>query len=683
MGDRLSAVHRGSVGLFALVTFLTALALAGTSQAGAGASSAASIDRPVLPTLSSPTFRAPSDIGRAGVSGRIRAPGGPYLYDSRGRVVFFHGVDAVYKYAPYELYPDPNKPWNFSSADASLMARLGFNVVRLGMTWSGLEPGKAPSNDPAICKRGAHGDPGQFNQAVLNRYIARLAKTVDLLGRFHIYTILDMHQDVYSKMFEGEGAPSWAVCTNGVPSVDPPGRWSLEYGTKAAGIAFSHFWHNNVRGDLQGQYDKVWGDVAKAFRGNHWVLGYDPFNEPFSTSLIRFGDAHFDSELECFYTGSGHIGAPLHGAPPLHCPKADPADGVIPTILANDPTHLIFDEPDNFANRGLPTYLGPMDLPNLVYNVHVYCGARSPVTGNPTNILACAAQEEHSLGVRASDRAGMASAVQPNGPAWMVTEFGASSDPELLTPVTAALDARQVSWIYWAWKFYGDPTGSADESLVMANGRLRSTAYVLSRAYPQAVAGRPLHFSFSPQTDMFDMAYVPNHHIDAPTLIFVPTQVHYRHGYCARTTGASVTSARGSDLLEVTNNRRARLVTVEVTPGRCTAGRFGADADLGWWHVPKHHHPARAPARGHPRGDRGGGAPVRPQGQRRPKDVGRDRGGVRAGRDPGDQGDHRAPGHPAAAQAATADRAALAPYRRQGRHRRHNGHHRLDLIREG
>ena len=52
------------------------------------------------------------------------------------------------------------------------------------------------------------------------------------------------------------------------------------------------------------------------------------------------------------------------------------------------------------------------------------------------------------------------------------------------------------------------------------------------------------------------MAYVPNHRIHAPTVIFVPTEVHYRHGYCARTTGASVTSAPGSDLLQVQNGRR-------------------------------------------------------------------------------------------------------------------------------
>ena len=29
-----------------------------------------------------------------------------------------------------------------------------------------------------------------------------------------------------------------------------------------------------------------------------------------------------------------------------------------------------------------------MNLANLVFNVHVYCGARSPVTGNPTDVVA-------------------------------------------------------------------------------------------------------------------------------------------------------------------------------------------------------------------------------------------------------------------------------------------------------
>ena len=191
---------------------------------------------------------------------------------------------------------------------------------------------------------------------MFDSYLAQLWTTVDLLGRFHIYTILDMHQDVYNEMFDGEGAPNWAVCTDGVPNVDPPGRWSLEYGTAAAGNAFRHFWTNDVVGDLQGEYDRVWGAVARALPGQPWVLGYDPFNEPFSTSLVRFGDEHFDAQLECFYTGRA-IGPPSHGAPP-HVPPGRPGQRRRPDHRGQRPGHLIFDEPDNYASRGFPTTSG-------------------------------------------------------------------------------------------------------------------------------------------------------------------------------------------------------------------------------------------------------------------------------------------------------------------------------------
>ena len=137
------------------------LALAGAALLGSGTGSAALTATSSLPTLSSPVFSAPSDSasGTTAVSGRISSPGGPYLYDSSGRVVFFHGVDAVYKYAPYELYPDKGKPWNLSVADASLMARLGLqrgaarhDLERVG---AGHRPApttrpSAPTGPPAI-----------------------------------------------------------------------------------------------------------------------------------------------------------------------------------------------------------------------------------------------------------------------------------------------------------------------------------------------------------------------------------------------------------------------------------------------------------------------------------------------------------------------------------------------------
>lgn len=217
---------------FTRVGLSSALAIVLTGLAGGTSAS-----KVTLPSLASPIQYPSSIIGASAVQGPITSPGGPYLYDRQGRVVFFHGVNAVSKHAPYELYPAPGKPWNFTAADASLMVRLGFNVVRLGMTWKGLEPGTAPANDPAICTPGPPHDPGQFNQAVLDRYLNKLSETVDLLGRFHIYTILDMHQDVYNEMFDGEGAPNWAACTDGIRNTDPPGRWSRNYGTAAADAA--------------------------------------------------------------------------------------------------------------------------------------------------------------------------------------------------------------------------------------------------------------------------------------------------------------------------------------------------------------------------------------------------------------------------------------------------------------
>jgi endoglycosylceramidase len=524
-----------------------------------------------VPSLASPLRPAPDLLGRPAVSGALAAPGGPFLYDSHGRVVFLHGVDVVYKHPPYEVYPDPGKPWNFGPADASLMARLGFDVVRLGIMWAGLEPGTAPANDPAICRPGPPGDPHQFDAAVLHRYLVHVRQTVDLLGRYHIYTLLDMHQDVYNQMFDGEGEPDWAVCTDGVRSVDPPGRWSRSYATRAAGIAFDHFWDNDVVGNLQGQYDLVWGAVARFFRNDPWVVGYDPFNEPFSASLVRHGDEHFDGQLECFYTGTAHVGSASHHAPAIHCPPQDPHVGVIPTILANDPHHLVFDEPDNYASRGLPTFIGPMDFPRLVYNVHVYCGARNPRTGNPTDVPACSAQELRSLARRSEDRLEMRSPAQRAGPAWFVSEYGATSDAALVSAVAAAADAHMVGWCFWAWKYYADPTGSAAEGLVMADGRLRSVAYALSRVYPEAVSGTPRAISFDPATGGFSLRYTARRAGGAPTVVFVPTTVDYPRGYCARASGAVIGSRPGSELLVVRDRRGARVVTVTVSDGRCPA----------------------------------------------------------------------------------------------------------------
>ncbi|MGH8457439.1 MAG: cellulase family glycosylhydrolase, partial [Stenotrophobium sp.] len=62
---------------------------------------------------------------------------GPWMVDAANRVVLLHGVNAVWKTAPY--YP-PATAQGMTAADADFLAANGFNVVRLGVLFGGVMP---------------------------------------------------------------------------------------------------------------------------------------------------------------------------------------------------------------------------------------------------------------------------------------------------------------------------------------------------------------------------------------------------------------------------------------------------------------------------------------------------------------------------------------------------------------
>ena len=240
-----------------------------------------------------------------------------------------------------------------------------------------------------------------------------------------------------------------------------PGGGPSSTRTAAAGMAFGHFWHNNVRGDLQGEYDKMWGLVAQALPHEPWVLGYDPFNEPFSTSLVRFGDAHFDAQLECFYTGTG----PHRERPPRRAAPAVPDRGPGRRRRPDHPGQR--QQAPDLRRAG---QLRQPRLPDLS-RAH---GPPQPRLQHPR--LLRGPQPGHrepdqrrrlrgprgALARRAGSRPpryGVAGR-SPAGPAWFVSEFGASSDPLLLASSPRRWTHEQVGWAYWAWKYYADPTGA-------------------------------------------------------------------------------------------------------------------------------------------------------------------------------------------------------------------------------
>lgn len=508
------------------------------------------------------------------VSGPIHAPGGPFLYDRYGRVVIFHGVNVVYKRPPFEVQDVLGKPWSFTASDAAKIASLGFNVVRLGILWEGLEPGTLGPNSPQVCDKGPPGDPHQFNQALFNAYISQVVRVVDLLGSYHIYTLLDMHQDVYNQLFGGEGAPAWAVCTDGLPVHNPPGRWSQAYREPAVGAAYANFWTNDVIGNLQGNYDHVWQLVAATFRDNPYILGYDPFNEPFSQLWLEPHriNTTFDAELECFYTGKALPGYLLNRRVPLTCPTEDPQQGLIPTIEQADPNHLIFYEPPITASGfGIPGFLGAMPYPNLVMNFHDYCGFRNATTGNPMpgfNRI-CAYQIESAIEKRMVERKASASSDQPGGPAWFMSEFGATNDSTILDRTTAFAGAHMLGWTYWSWEYYDDPTGSSDEALMEPDGRLLPKVDALARTYAQAIAGQPLGMSFDPSTGAFHITWLVDPRVHAPTSIFVPVRLHYPGGYCVRSAGAKVISPPDTAYVLADNLPGSTRAEIWISAGSC------------------------------------------------------------------------------------------------------------------
>ena len=166
------------------------------------------------------------------------------------------------------------------------MASLGFDVVRLGIIWKGLEPGTAPINDPSDLHARetlGHSGAGQFDAKVFNAYVDRLEATVPSWPATGSTPCIDMHQDVYNEVFGGEGAPDWAVCTDGITPRPQHNvqNWSVNYTGPGCVPGVRPLLGQRRGREPTGDFDSVWTRVAARFRNNPWVIGYDPFNEPY------------------------------------------------------------------------------------------------------------------------------------------------------------------------------------------------------------------------------------------------------------------------------------------------------------------------------------------------------------------------------------------------------------------
>lgn len=416
------------------------------------------------------------------------------------RTRIFHGVNAVYKIPPYHPTTSGFDASNtLSQIDSDNLRSWGFNIVRLGVMWPGMEPNER----------------GSYNQT----YIGELQKIVEYLQSNEIYVILDFHQDLWHRKFCGEGVPdyiydmckseesadtkdfplpavntSYPTDSDGNPTLDAclSQMFAVYYMTEEVGEAFQCLYDNKQ--NIWADFGNYWKQVALNFKNYDNVLGYELLNEPWAGDVYHSPKNFLPKYVEKKYL------QPMYEY--LH-----------KEIRTVDNDKVIFFEglTIDYWENGFTAGPGGEsynDRQALAY--HIYC----PTTSNDTDInfkhqLVCNVIDDYFFDRRVRD-------AQRLGVQMIMTEFGAAKDIKndlgLLQRLCELTDKFQQSWMYWQFKYYQDITTCTPEgeSLYDANGQVsQHKIEILSRTFPQAVAGSIVSYKYHILSKKFELDYVP------------------------------------------------------------------------------------------------------------------------------------------------------------------------------
>ena len=473
-------------------------------------------------------------------------PTNRFILDNSGRYSIFHGGNVVVKLPPY--LPTTDKfDYQYSlntPEDLETMVRLGFNSVRLGVIWEAVE--KAP---------------GVYDYD----YLDKVEQIINTLGEHNIYTMVDAHQDVFSRNFCGEGVPYFyvnqmgfdkkcdasaltrlldliGVCKtlddfgfrtdeNGLPLIEDCVKHNFADYHYIAGFSASYrnFYQNKA--NIQDKFVEFWKTVVTRFKGNKYVLGYDLWNEPAPGGVME--------DIKNMIPGRPDIKDIL------------PVYRKVDTELRKiDPNYILFFEntpvPDTLPIFG-GIFLGSMsekpagDEVPQVYNFHTYCclsGTDTCAHGEATyekSISVCPTFHRKQLDKE------IKTATNLNVPMFL-TEFGACSDSKAcyneILSVVKITEENFISWSYWNYKPYGDHTTSAIE-MVSYEGIYNDDGTVqnikekgLSRAYVMYYQGKPIDFKYETDSDTnFETSFEYHKNITEPSVLYYNKDFFYKNGY--------------------------------------------------------------------------------------------------------------------------------------------------------
>lgn len=383
---------------------------------------------------------------QACVAGPLKVEG-RWIKDDQGRVVILHGVNYSQrgKHAPYTSWQEP--------AHFDQIAGWGFNCVRYIVQWAAIEP-----------------KPGVIDEAYLDRVDAALTWAEER----GLYVLVDMHQDVWSEPFGGNGAPKWACVDDLVEPNKILTPWWKNYFTREVMASFGKFWKGEA--GWQDHYAKAWQAVAKRAAKHANVVGYDLMNEPFPGRRIPWTFEY--GLLSEFYAK------------------------LAPKIRAVHPGAIVFFEPVAMtANEGLPTAVKAPPGP-AVYAPHYYDFLM--MLGKPYKNRRWLTFK--SIGVMEKQAAAR------NVPL-VLGEIGCDRNDvgalEAMSDQCDALDLHGAGWL--AWEFTPDkgPDGAIHQGgfSVVNHGVEHPGMQAFVRPYARAVAGVPVSSDFDRPAGRFTFKY--------------------------------------------------------------------------------------------------------------------------------------------------------------------------------
>ncbi|MDP6958645.1 MAG: cellulase family glycosylhydrolase [Planctomycetota bacterium] len=243
---------------------------------------------------------------------------GGLLRDPAGRIFILHGVN----YSQERKRP-PFFDWQDVKHFEDL-ASWGFNVIRYLINWDSIEPER-----------------GYYDVAAIDE----IEEGVQFALENNIYVLLDMHQDIYSPLFNGNGMPEWTALDDpNVPNSVNSGDWYMNYANMDVCHSFDNFYTDE---ELQLGYANAWIKVIERIKKYPNVIGYDLINEPWIGTCAPWDFE--ETRLLPFY------------------------NKLTERIRTVDPDRPIFLEPSPFnVNQGLPSLMPLPDDPNVVFTPHYY-----------------------------------------------------------------------------------------------------------------------------------------------------------------------------------------------------------------------------------------------------------------------------------------------------------------------